>query len=133
MPMISFDTPWKHQKNSVYLIFSGVSKEISGMKWVNGKLQKQALEVFLPIVIFTGKHLRRSLRCFPVNNAKFLETCSIVEVVSRRCFLKPVVLRILEYSRGKQLCWSLFLVKLQAFSPPTLLKRLQHMCFLVNF
>ena len=26
MPLISFDTPWRHQ---------GVSKEISGMKWVN--------------------------------------------------------------------------------------------------
>ena len=27
--------PWKHQKTSGFLMFSGVSKEISGMKWVN--------------------------------------------------------------------------------------------------
>ena len=32
MPLISFDTPWKHQKT---FGFQGVSKEISGMKWVN--------------------------------------------------------------------------------------------------
>ena len=35
MPLSSFDTPWKHQKTSGFRMFSGVSKEISGMKWVN--------------------------------------------------------------------------------------------------
>ena len=34
VPLISFDTPWKHQKTRSFL-FSGVSKEICGMKWVN--------------------------------------------------------------------------------------------------
>ena len=29
MPLISFDNPWKHG----FLMFQGVSKEISGMKW----------------------------------------------------------------------------------------------------
>ena len=32
--MVSFDTPWKHQKTSSFWIFSGVSKETSGMKMV---------------------------------------------------------------------------------------------------
>ena len=36
MPLVSFDTPWKHQKIKDFLIFfSGVSKETIGMKWVN--------------------------------------------------------------------------------------------------
>ena len=35
MPLISFDASLKHQKTSGFLMFSGVSKEISGMKWVN--------------------------------------------------------------------------------------------------
>ena len=35
MPLISFDTPWKHQKPEVFC-FQGVWKEVSGMKWVNG-------------------------------------------------------------------------------------------------
>ena len=34
MPLISFDTPWKHQKPEVFWCFQEVSKEISGMKWV---------------------------------------------------------------------------------------------------
>ena len=33
--VISFDTPWKHQKPSGFLMFQGVSKEITSMKWVN--------------------------------------------------------------------------------------------------
>ena len=35
MPLISFDTPWKHQKTRGFDVFRGVSKEMSGMKWVN--------------------------------------------------------------------------------------------------
>ena len=34
-PLICFDTPWKHQKTYDFLMFSGVSKEISGTKWVS--------------------------------------------------------------------------------------------------
>ena len=35
MPLISFDTPRKHQKTRGFFMFSGVSEEISDMKWVN--------------------------------------------------------------------------------------------------
>ena len=35
MSMISFDAPWKHQKTSGFLMFSGGTKEISDMKCVN--------------------------------------------------------------------------------------------------
>ena len=34
MPLISFDTPQKHQKTRGFLMFSGVIKGVSGMKWV---------------------------------------------------------------------------------------------------
>ena len=37
--------------------------------------------------------------------------------------LKKVFLKLLQNFTGKQLCWSLFLIKLQAFSPAILLKR----------
>ena len=37
MPLISFDAPWKHKKTSGFL---GVSKEISGMKWVKSIWRK---------------------------------------------------------------------------------------------
>ena len=32
--MFHFYTPWKHQKTRGFWCFQGVSKEISGMKWV---------------------------------------------------------------------------------------------------
>ena len=34
MSLVSFDTPWYHQKTFDFLMFSGVSKETIGMKWV---------------------------------------------------------------------------------------------------
>ena len=44
MPLISFDTPWKNQETSGFLMFSRVSKEISDMKWVNGFILSQILD-----------------------------------------------------------------------------------------
>ena len=39
MSLISFDAPGKHQKTRGFLlIFSGASKEISGMKWAKSVL-----------------------------------------------------------------------------------------------
>ena len=35
MSLVSFYTHWKHQKISYFLIFSGVEKEASGLKWVH--------------------------------------------------------------------------------------------------
>ena len=35
MWLVSFNTPWKLQKTSGFLMFSGGIKETSGMKWVN--------------------------------------------------------------------------------------------------
>ena len=34
IPLIFFDTRWKHQKTSGFLRFQGVSRKIGGMKWV---------------------------------------------------------------------------------------------------
>ena len=47
-------------------------------------------------------------------------------------FFKIDLLKNFAIFVGKLLCWSLFLIKLQALKPATLLKRLQHMCFPVN-
>ena len=41
----------------------------------------------------------------------------------RRCCIKKVVFKKFEIFTGKDLCWSPFLIKLQAFKPTSLLKR----------
>ena len=41
----------------------------------------------------------------------------------RRYSTKKVLLKISQYSKGEHLCWSLFLIKLQAYRTATLLKR----------
>ena len=47
---------------------------------------------------------------------------------------KKGILKNFAIFTGKQLCWSLFLIKLQALRPATLLnKRLPHSCLLANF
>ena len=35
MPLVSFYTPWKHEKVFGFLMFSGVIKVITGIKWAN--------------------------------------------------------------------------------------------------
>ena len=45
---------------------------------------------------------------------------------------KKLFLKILQYSQEKNCAGVSFLIKLQALSPVTLLKRLQHRCFPVN-
>ena len=47
-------------------------------------------------------------------------------------FLKIDVLKNFAVFTRKQLCSGLYLIKLQAFSPADVLKRLQHRCFPVN-
>ena len=44
-------------------------------------------------------------------------------------FYEKADLQSAEIFTGKHLCWSIFLMKLQAFRPVTLLKRLQHSLF----
>ena len=52
----------------------------------------------------------------------------------RRCSVKKGVLKNFANFKGKHLCWSLFLIKLQAFRSATLIKkRLQHRHFFVKF
>ena len=52
----------------------------------------------------------------------------------RRCFVKNVALKNFANFTGRHLCWSLFLIKLQAFRPATLIKkRIEHRCFPVKF
>ena len=47
MPLISFDTSWKHQKTRGFLMFfKGGSKENSGMKWVKNSSLSFWLKLF---------------------------------------------------------------------------------------
>ena len=56
------------------------------------------------------------------------------EAVVRGCSVKKDLLRKFAKFTGKNLCQSLFLIKLQASRPATLIKtRLWHRCFPVNF
>ena len=50
----------------------------------------------------------------------------------RRCSVKKGVLKSFANFTGKHLWWSLFLIKLEAFRPVSLLKRLQYRCFPAN-
>ena len=53
---------------------------------------------------------------------------------SPEVFCKKAVLKNSAILTGKQLCWRLFLIKLQAFRPATLSKkRHRHKCLLVKF
>ena len=45
------------------------------------------------------------------------------KAVVRRCYSIKMVLKILQYSHEKNLCWRLFLLKLQVLRPATFLKR----------
>ena len=49
MPLVSFQTPWKHQKTSSFLCFQGVLKETSVMKWANSIMQKSVYETLCAI------------------------------------------------------------------------------------
>ena len=45
MPLVSFYTPWKHQKTSDFLMFSGGIERASGMKWINPIFDKKSFEI----------------------------------------------------------------------------------------
>ena len=48
-----------------------------------------------------------------INRRSITTESSIAEVVVRRCSVKKGVLKIFAILTGKQLCWSLFLIKLR--------------------
>ena len=50
----------------------------------------------------------------------------------RRYSVREGLLKNFGNFTGNYLCWNILLIKLQAFSPATLLKRLQHRCFAVK-
>ena len=52
MPLISFYIHCKHQKTSAFLIFSGVSKEISGMKWVKTNKYLKIDKYFTTLLLY---------------------------------------------------------------------------------
>ena len=63
MPLISFNTPSKHQKTSSFLLFSGLSKEINGIKWVNMLLKTLQKSIFLSSI--SNLFIQTSFKNFP--------------------------------------------------------------------
>ena len=96
-------------------------------------MKKQSLEVFCKKGVlrnfakFTGKHLCQSLffnkvaglRYLPVNFVKFLRTPFL-----RNTWRLPLIRSKFLNARKKHLCSSLFLIKLRAWRPAFLLKKL---------
>ena len=93
MPLVTFYTPWTHQKTSGFLICSGGIERASDMKWIKA-----------------WRHLACPCRlwCW----------CK----VRRRCSLRKSVLRNFAKFTGKQLCQSLFLNKVPGLKPATFWK-----------
>ena len=92
---------------------------------------------------FISNHLHRSL---PFNKVATFRSVNLlkrdyctgaflrIRSSHRRCFIEKGVLKTLAKFTGKHLCWSLFFNKVAGLQPSSLLKkRLQHMCFPVNF
>ena len=85
---------------------------------------------------------RKSLGCVCVVLAIFISCIyrkqkhfSIPEAATRAVLQEKLFLKNLSIFTGKQLCWSLFLIELQASRPAILLKETptqQHKCFNVN-
>ena len=59
----------------------------------------------------------------PQRHPGFAQKQSPEVFCKKRCSVKKGVLKKFANLTGKHLCWSLFLIKLQAFRPATLLKR----------
>ena len=89
------------------------------------------LEYFFHRLILLLKIAHAQIRVFKYRLPQLL--CKHSEV-ARRCSVKKVFLKILAKFTEKCLCWSLFFNKVVAQRPTALLeKRLQYMCFPVNF
>ena len=84
MPLVSFYTPWQHEKPSVFLMFYGAEKVTSGMKWVEQCFISEAITV----EAFNNKGVKMSVKCFfemvyvipPLNNSTNSELRQLVEV-----------------------------------------------------
>ena len=98
-------------------IWSQSSKKMGLLTWRNlSYVRSQDLRFYL-----TSLH-----------NKSFIESGS--EAVVQRCSVAKDVFRNFAKLTEKHICQSLFLIKLQASRPATLLKkRLWHRCFPVNF
>ena len=83
------------------------------------------VDILIPILqefrnIFLKEHLGKAA----------VATCTCFNVMTlhssshHRCSVKMAILKNSAISTGKHLCWNLFLIKLQAFTPATLLKLL---------
>ena len=96
------------------------------------------------VVLKTCNFIKKRLQhnCFPVNIAKFLRTAFFYRIPHHYYFLQKQPPEVFYRNRrsfknftkfaGKHLCQSLFFNKV-AGRPTTLLKRIWHRCFRVNF
>ena len=100
-------------------------------------INKNFLEWFLPIICkehTLTKSTTTFSRSFPKLCFELRRECRQMPTTEhlvhqtdknshRRCSIKKAVLKNLSIFIGKQLCWSLFLIKLPFFRPATLLER----------
>ena len=63
------------------------------------------------------------MKCFVLGLVTAIGVVSTVRTSHRRCSVEQGVLKNFANFTGKYLCWSLFLINLQACRPATLLKR----------
>ena len=114
--MLPFYTPWKHQRNSCFLMFSRGIKTV--VFWCfQGGIEKGALG---RIGFVIKKHVQNFSMAL-CNALKNVKTRSNYE----GCFIRKAVLKNLPIFTGKHLYLSLFLIKF-------IKKWLQRRCFSVN-
>ena len=93
--------------------------------------------VFFLSTISGNKNIKNMFKAWKKSTKKktccflLLRSVTFTEAVTEVFYLKAVLKNSAIFT-GQQLCWSLFLIKYQARSPATILKRLQHRCFPVN-
>ena len=69
---------------------------------------------------------------FNIKNSNLKYDCYQVQKQLLEVFYKKAALKNFAISKGKHLCWSLFLITLQAWGLGLYQNRLQHRCFSVN-
>ena len=161
--MFHFYTPWKHQKASGFLMFSGVSKWNISWKWVKNPLLL-VFKTSLPVhylgtrcdlmddsgsivdstvdqeIEFRFNLMLDSLEDWKVTiNKKEHEKYSLsgepswkVRSSHRRCSVKKVLLKVLQYSQ-EDTCVRVFFDKVKSLNACNFIrKRLWHRCFPVS-
>ena len=132
---------YKDQKKQIYVVFtqfffSVLCQYLELFSWIN-LIHTNTFPLDSQKVFFGEEILRLKLFSATLNISKHICTNFMsqaffhryllktpeIEPAAGGILLKKVLLKISQYSKGEHLCWSLFLIKLQAYRTATLLKR----------